>query len=210
MFEYSYNISGDYEHFENVADTPKQPPNKIGEYNFVGCFTDKRKRALNTKIPGAYNMESCVAAAQEKNFNIVGLQNNNQCWAGSSFDKSKYPSKLLTNPTCNYKSPGKWTNIVYENYNLPPQKQEKQETRETQEKQEKQETQEKLKQRVYLDIDNGQLCFLDKTKQNNCINGDYLKNLEARLEDLESKKIPQLITQPLINEPPEIKQSIVD
>jgi hypothetical protein len=198
MIGYTYNINDSYENFVNVpatgsvpvvSTTIATPPSKIGRYNYVGCFSDSDKpnRALPTQIPGAYTMESCVATAQNKNFSMAGLQAGNQCWVGSSFDKSKYPSKPLTDPTCNYKSPGAWTNVVYENFNLPPR------------------TTQKSTSPIYLNndlnIDNGNLCFIEninaknshQQKKHNCINGDYILDIESRLSKLESKQ-PQLPT----------------
>jgi hypothetical protein len=99
---------------------PTPPPKTIGNYNYSGCYADDSARALPTRITGVHTMESCIAAVGDK-YDMIGLQNNNECWAGSKFDTTRYPAKPDNDNSCKYNTPGPWTNIVYEKFELQPQ-----------------------------------------------------------------------------------------
>ena len=89
--------------------------NQIDNYEYKGCYKDQSKRALKNKI-GHGNINQCISLANKNNYDTVGIQNHNECWAGNNGvddnNYSKYGTQTNIN-LCDVSKPGSWTNVVY-------------------------------------------------------------------------------------------------
>ena len=87
--------------------------NNINGYEYKGCYIDKKDRALEKQI-GTGTMQGCVNLAKTQNYDTVGLQFGNQCWA-SKHDNTYNKYGTQTNTTaCKIENVGAWTNQVYQ------------------------------------------------------------------------------------------------
>jgi hypothetical protein len=90
---------------------------QIDGYEYKGCYKDKSDRALKNMI-GNGDIDKCIRLAKNKGYDTVGLQFNNQCWAGNNGQNGneydKY-GKQTDSSDCKLSKVGAWTNIVYQN-----------------------------------------------------------------------------------------------
>jgi hypothetical protein len=90
---------------------------QINGYEYKGCYKDASDRALKNKI-GTGDIDKCIQLAKDKGYDTVGLQNENQCWAGNNGtngnDYEKY-GKQYDSSDCKIYRVGYLTNMVYQN-----------------------------------------------------------------------------------------------
>ncbi len=63
---------------------------KSGDYEFVGCYTDKSQRAIPNYAGDVSSADACRIKAQASGHDVFGLQYGGQCFTGNSdtqFDK---------------------------------------------------------------------------------------------------------------------------
>ena len=78
---------------------------------FIGCYKDSTDRALPNNIINNTDISGCLDKNETTYYPYIGLQDVNQCWAGSS-NYNKYG--LQTNYTyCDITNTGPSTNMVY-------------------------------------------------------------------------------------------------
>ncbi len=59
--------------------------------SYVGCYNDASVRAIPNNLPGTFtSVAQCQAAALAAGYNTCGLQDGNECWAGTNSPYSAY------------------------------------------------------------------------------------------------------------------------
>ena len=94
----------------NLSKIPN--PKAVATPKYIGCYKDTNARAIPDLIGGYYtSVEQCAKDAYNRNntYNIIGLQNGNECWAGFNPDYAKYGYEI----GCSAALGGPWTNQVY-------------------------------------------------------------------------------------------------
>ena len=83
-----------------------------GDFEWVGCFADKRDRAIPNYGGFVRTVDICREIAEANNHDVFGLQDWGNCWTGKSdvaFDRyGKGPANECKSP-----KGGSWTNMVY-------------------------------------------------------------------------------------------------
>jgi hypothetical protein len=96
---------------------PKMPPAELKNYKYSGCFSGEPEKSSFVKIPGTYDVNSCINSVVNsgEQYNYVSIQNGNQCWAGNNADKKYFILKDNFDPECDMNAPGAWINYMYKN-----------------------------------------------------------------------------------------------
>ena len=77
---------------------------------YLGCYKETGARAIFNKLGNVNKKEECSILAKNNNYNIFGLQNSGECWAGSTPEFWKYG---VENPANCPVNGGPWSNQVY-------------------------------------------------------------------------------------------------
>jgi hypothetical protein len=100
--------------------------NQIDGYEYKGCYKDSsNNRALKNMI-GNGDINKCIKLAKDNDYDTVGLQNSNQCWAGNNeYDGNNYGmhGKQFNSSSCKISNVADWTNVVYQHQNITQSKQ---------------------------------------------------------------------------------------
>jgi hypothetical protein len=65
------------------------PTSQVSGYSFRGYWNESPDRAV-TDFLGAYSLDECISRAKTAGYDVVSLQNTNQCWAGRNSNYKKY------------------------------------------------------------------------------------------------------------------------
>ncbi|KAK3743252.1 hypothetical protein QZH41_017056, partial [Actinostola sp. cb2023] len=85
-------------------------------YRHLGCYSDKRDRALpkliTSSLPAANAIKECYKAVKALGYDIFAVQNRDECWT-SSTGRQTY-NKHGSSGVCKDGKGGSWANDVYE------------------------------------------------------------------------------------------------
>lgn len=95
------------------AVKPKGPckPKPVVKYCLIGCYGDRRDRALRVYLGTFNNVYKCAEKAKEKGYKAFGLQNGGECWSGANAHKGFSKHGKASN--CADGLGGPWANSVY-------------------------------------------------------------------------------------------------
>jgi len=88
---------------------PQAPAPAGSTWTSQGCFTDNNTRVLPNFIGNVSNVLQCQQQASATGYNVYGVQNGNECWAGTNLS---YDS-LGTATNCNNGMGGYWSFNAY-------------------------------------------------------------------------------------------------
>jgi len=100
-----------------LLEATSEEKQTTGGPQYIGCYKDKRKRALPEQIPGAYSKQDCANKCKEKGYAVMGRQWKWQCFCGDNDPKQygRYGKKKARKCKCGdgEKNQGGWLNCVY-------------------------------------------------------------------------------------------------
>ena len=96
-----------------VAPPPPTPGSPNGRYEYLGCFNDKRDRALPLRIAGRFSVSQCNTACSNRRMRYSGRQYNGECYCGNG-NYAKHGSSNQCG-ACNGANVGAYLSCVYEN-----------------------------------------------------------------------------------------------
>ena len=74
-------------------------------YQYIGCYQDKQNRDLKKQQGNHHNQKTCSAKC--RGYTFFGMQNNGECWCGTSYGKYGQKSDSECNPQTNRGSWGR-------------------------------------------------------------------------------------------------------
>ena len=94
---------------------------KVEQYKYLGCYNDKRDRALPLRVPGTHSVSECNIACTNQYMKYSARQYNGECYCGNG-DYAKYGSSNRCGP-CNGSNIGGYLSCVYEDTSFSPSNQ---------------------------------------------------------------------------------------
>jgi hypothetical protein len=104
--------------FIHHSSTAERDTKLFKQFTYVGCYRDRRARALSGAMFSGYvTRESCSSFCSKRNFKYFGLQYKQECWCGTDYGMHGALPRSQCSTPCAWdpstKCGGPWANSVY-------------------------------------------------------------------------------------------------